>query len=101
MTAPARANPNRIVDYRLVVEGLTIRLEKARDQLRAGKDYRAMRVLEGAAEPISGRPSELEENAELKPEIAHLGGVAATAARFVGGGNIERARRLLDEQLED
>lgn len=101
MPTRARMNPNRIVDYREVVEALTIRLEKAREQLRAGKDYRAMRVLEGAARPISGNPSELEENADLKPEVAHLGAVAATAARFVGGGNTDRALKLLDEQLEE
>lgn len=101
MYARGRVNPSRVVDYREVVEALTLRLKQGRNLLRSGHDFRAMRSLEGAAEPISGRPPELEVNADLKPRVAHLGAVAATAARFVGGGNNARALRLLDEQLED
>lgn len=101
MSMRVRATASNVVDYAEVVEGLTTRLEEARFQLRAGSDYRGMRLLEGAARPISGKPEELEENADLKPEVAHLGAVAATAARFVGGGDTERALKLLDEQLEE
>lgn len=101
MPTRSRANLSRLVDYGEVVEELTLRLEQGRNLLRSGHEFRAMRTLEGAAEPISGRPRELEVNADLKPQVAHLGAVAATAARFVGGGNNARALRLLDEQLED
>lgn len=94
-----RATASNVVDYQEVVEGLEIRLRQSRTQLQRGNDGRAMRVLEVAAEPISGKPPELEENAHLKPRVAHLGAVAATAARFVGGGDTDRALRLLDEQL--
>lgn len=101
MPTRGRVNLSRVVDYREVVEELTLRLTQGRNLLRSGHGFRAMRTLEGAAEPISGRRSELEVNADLKPQVAHLGAVAATAARFVGGGNNARALRLLDEHLED
>lgn len=91
----------RVRDYAEAAEALEERLRNARNMLAAGRDMAGFRALEAAAEPMDGRVPELERNPELKPRVANLGAIAATAARHAGAGRRMKALKLLDEVLED
>lgn len=91
----------QVRDYAEVVKALEERLRNARNQLAAGHVMRGFQALEKLARPLDGRSPDLERNEHLKERVAHLGALAATAARHAGAGRRMKALKLLDDELSD
>lgn len=91
----------KVRDYAELAEALEERLRNARNMLASGRDMRGFQALEKLAQPLDGRSPDLERNEHLKQRVAHLGAVAATAARHAGAGRRMQALKLLDEALSN